>query len=225
MTAYPSSWLYPGETLDGETETQGNVLGFPETPRETHPETQGNPVYTSEQLADLAGVSVQALRRNWLPWIERAQPHGLRQGRKFTQRAYDLVLSLRCAKSDGMTAEAWLAGQAPPPTAIVPVEVVQLGEARSVALSLARANRATAMDLLDAVVLQLEEQDAIASAIAADIDAEVIAADEALKIYREQQVRAQVRAQFAQRRAVLEGDRHAHQLQQFQGGTNAPLPG
>lgn len=222
----PQDWLYPGETLDTpiETqgnlpETQGNVLRFPETPVETPTETQGNPTYSSEDLAGVAGVSVQALRRNWLPWVDRAQPHGARVGRRYTQRAYNLILSLRCAREDGRSPEEWLRGQAPPiPSAIVPVEVVQLGESRSSSLTLARTHRAAAIDLLDAVVLQLAEQDAINNAIASDIDAERIAADEALRIYREEQIRAQVRAQFARRKADIEGDRHAQNLQQFQGG-------
>jgi hypothetical protein len=226
MSLASSLWPYPGETLEAEIETLGNpgeplgnVIEFPETLTETPRETEGKPTYSSEDLAKLVGVSVQALRRNWLPWIDRAQPHGARVGRRYTQRAYDLLLSLRCAKEDGRTAEQWLPQQLPPsPSAIVPVEVVQLGEARSSALTLARANRATALDLLDAVVLQLAEQDAVNDAISADIDVERIAADEALRIYKEQQVRAQVRAQFAQRKAALEGDRHAQQLQQFQGG-------
>lgn len=223
----PQDWLYPGETLDTpiETqgnlpETQGNVLRFPETPVETPTETQGNPTYSSEDLAGVAGVSVQALRRNWLPWVDRAQPHGARVGRRYTQRAYDLILSLRCAREDGRSPEEWLRGQAPPiPSAIVPVEVVQLGESRSSSLTLARTHRAAAIDLLDAVVLQLAEQDAINNAIASDIDEERIAADEALRIFREQQIRAQVRARFAQQKALIEGDRHAQQIQQFQGGS------
>lgn len=222
----PQDWLYPGETLDTpiETqgnlpETQGNVLRFPETPIETPTETQGNPTYSSEDLAGVAGVSVQALRRNWLPWVDRAQPHGARVGRRYTQRAYDLILSLRCAREDGQSPEEWLRGQAPPiPSAIVPVEVVQLGESRSSSLTLARTHRAAALDLLDAVVLQLAEQDAVNAAIASDIDEERVAADEALRIFREQQIRAQVRARFAQQKALIEGDRHAQNLQQFQGG-------
>jgi hypothetical protein len=216
----PEDWASgnPYEAPAKPSETQGNVLRFPETPIETPIETQRNPDYSSEDLAKLVGVSVQALRRNWLPWVDRAQPHGARVGRRYTQRAYDLLLSLRCAKEDGRTAEQWLSQQVPPsPSAIVPVEVVQLGEARSSALTLARSNRATALDLLDAVVLQLAEQDAVNDAISADIDVERIAADEALRIYKEQQVRAQVRAQFAQRKAALEGDRHAQQLQQLGG--------
>lgn len=216
--------------------------GFPgnlsETPKETTEQLKDN--YSSQELAKMAGVSVQAWRKSWLHYLQQVAPiHQLKRGRQYTRLAAELTLHLKDARDRGWTGESWLELEAWPKWgnrneetpevlvdkafqsgAVVPVEVLEAGDAQHGALVEARKIRGFAQLLAQEMMTTLIDVATESAQGQQELNAEAIAADELLNIAQEEQIRAKVRAEFQQQKQAADAARLAQRMEQFKGGSS-----
>lgn len=211
-----------------------NLIGFPQ-PSEQPSETS---LFTSQQLADVAGVSRQSWGKDWFKaFAAVAPPHDLKQGRLYTDLTYELTASLRQYRDQGMSISDWVSQIALPQWgrtapqwqqaavnaarssgAIVPLEVRQASDASGQSLALASTTAATASALLDDVFATL---DSISTQQRQTTDAariQRLIAEESLKMAEELKLRAKIRAELEHRQAAKQDEVIRQQLEQFNGG-------
>jgi hypothetical protein len=213
-----------------------NVVKFPEGCGNVSEQPMGNVSYTSQQLAEVAGVSRQAWGKDWYRYFPLVVSETkLKQGRKYTQLCYELTESLAEAKAEGRTPTDWLENVARPTWgelpedlrfeaerqgAIVPGAIVAASEARSLALTQAQSLQGFAGALLEQVGKHLAANSATAAAEQEAIAEAAIVASEMAAILREQQLRAKVRADFEAQQSAAASAVLSQQLNDLRGGAN-----
>lgn len=227
-------------------DSPGNLLSFPDlsnssaTPRNSSA-TPGQPLRngcaTAAQLAQLAGITRQQWQRDWYSkFLEITTAELLRDGRSYTPLCEEMTRSLLDAKANGMSPAAWVTRIGRPrwgrvddpiaPAAVVDVSALAIVPSscalamaqQSNTLAVAQGFQGFASAFLDRLSEGLISHDVEATATASAISNAAIAADELIKIAKEQQVRAQVRADFEARQQAAASAVLAQQMQQLQGG-------
>ena len=207
-----------------------NVVGQPSR------QPIGNPNYSSQDLADNAGVSRQSWIKDWYPHLAKVAPEsGLKDGRRYTKLCSELNLSLLAARRSGQSSSAWVAaasahrpGQSvsdraavvaeASALAIVPAAVGQALNTQSATIGQAQGLADLTSTLLARTVQLLDvDRQQLASGDAAIADALVIARV-TKRILHEQQLEAQVRAQFEEQRLAAQSAQLQQDLGQLQQG-------
>ncbi|NJR71054.1 MAG: hypothetical protein HC771_22300 [Synechococcales cyanobacterium CRU_2_2] len=219
-----------------------NLIGFPQPSEQPSRQPSEQPsatgFYTSQQLADVAGVSRQSWGKDWFKAMTAiAPPRDLKQGRLYTDLTYELTASLRQYRDQGMSISDWVTQIALPrwgrtapqwqqaavdsaahSGAIVPVEVRQASDASSQSLALASSTAGTAQALLDAVFSTLDNIGAEQRQTADAARIQRLIAEESLKMAEELKLRAKIRAELESRQAAKQDEVIRQQLEQFNGG-------
>jgi hypothetical protein len=231
-------------------DSPGNLLSFPSNGSATAPQhpsnhsaTPAQPLRngcaTAAQLAEIAGITRQQWQRDWYSkFSEIVGSEALRDGRSYTPLCAEMTRSLLDAKANGMSPSAWVSRIGRPrwgrvdepiaPSAVVDVQslaivpsscglaVAQQSNTLAVAQGLQGFASAILDRLTDGLISHNVETTATNSAIA---DAAIVA-DEMIKIGREQQLRAKIRADFEARQQSAVSAALAQQMEQLQGGGN-----
>jgi hypothetical protein len=231
-------------------DSPGNLLSFsrnssttPEQQLSNNSATTRQPLRngcaTAAQLAEIAGITRQQWQRDWYSkFSEIVGTDALRDGRSYTPLCAEMTRSLLDAKSNGMSPSAWVTrigrprwGRVDEPISPTVVDVSSLAivpsscglavAQQSSTLAVAQGFQGFAAAFLDRLSDGLISHDVESTATASAIAHAAIAADELIKIAKEQQVRAQVRADFEARQQAAAGAALAQQMEQLQGGGNA----
>jgi hypothetical protein len=239
--AYPA--FIDAEVVETESD---NLIQFPDNP--VNPSRQpdnvsrqpaGQPDYSSADLADTAGVSRQSWIKDWLPHLGKVVPlDALKNGRRYTTLCSELNLSLLAARRSGQSSSAWVAaasahrpGQSvadraavvaqASDLAIVPAVVGQALSLQSHAIGQAQGLADLAGALLDRTVQLISaDRQQLIEGDASIADALIIA-QETSRILHEEQLKAQVRAQFESKRLAAQSQQLQQDLGQLQGGQHA----
>ncbi|NJR70509.1 MAG: hypothetical protein HC771_19160 [Synechococcales cyanobacterium CRU_2_2] len=211
-----------------------NVVKFPEGFPTVSGQPSGNVSYTSQQLAEVAGVSRQAWGKDWYRYFPLVVSETkLKQGRKYTQLCYELTESLAEAKGEGRTPIDWLENVARPTWgelledlrfeaerqgAIVPAALTAASDARGLALTQAQSLQGFAGALLEQVGKHLAANSATATAEQEAIAEAAIVASEMAAILKEQQLRAKVRADFEAQQSAAAATSLEQKLSDLRGG-------
>jgi hypothetical protein len=194
---------------------------------------------TAAQLAEIADITRQQWQRDWYSkFCEIVAIEELRDGRAYTPLCEAMTRSLLDAKANGMSPSAWVTrigrpqwgrvDEPIPPSAVVDVQSLAIVPSscglavaqQSNTLAVAQGFKGFAAAFLDRLSDGLISHDVESTATASAIAHAAIAADEMIKIAKEQQVRAQVRADFEARQQAAAAAVLAQQMQQLQGGGN-----
>lgn len=193
-------------------------------------------VFTLSDLLEASGVGETAYRKSWLPALEEVAPGQIQTGHgQYSRKAMALTVSLRAARDAGLLPRAWAAqqlaqqaqqarmdaaiAQAEECGAIVPVEVIALGDNAAQSLVLAKSQAGLANTFASAVLGRIHAQQQANTAQFASIEEQAIAAQAALQWAKRRQIQAQTFAALDAQAQALEQEAIATQLQQFQGGS------
>jgi hypothetical protein len=226
-------------------DSPGNLLSFPDlsnnsaTPRNssaTAAQPLRNGCATAQQLAEIAGITRQQWQRDWYSkFLEVVAVEMLRDGRSYTPLCEEMTRSLLDAKANGMSPSAWVTrigrprwGRVDEPIAIEAVDVSSLAivpsscglavAQQSNTLAVAQGLQGFASAFLDRLSEGLISHSIETSATNSAISDAAIMADELIKIAKEQQLRATVRADYEARKQAADSAALAQQMQQLQGG-------
>jgi hypothetical protein len=231
--------------IDAEvvTDMPDNLVAFPDNP--VNPSRQPDnvvgqpsrqPDYSSADLATVAGVSRQSWIKDWLPHLAKITGlDPLRNGRRYTQLCSELNLSLLAARRSGQSSSAWVtSASARRPdqsvearaetvamaaeVSIVPVAIEQVHTGQSLALTQAVQLQDLAQILLSRASQELQLNTFQVNQTNSAIDDAQIIATETARILHEEQLKAQVRAQFEAKRQAAIAQQLQADLQQLQGG-------
>jgi hypothetical protein len=230
-------------------DSPGNLLSFPRNSSATAPQHSSNSsatpaqplrngCATAAQLAEIAGITRQQWQRDWYSkFTEIVGPEALRDGRSYTPLCAEMTRSLLDAKANGMSPSAWVTrigrprwGRVDEPIVAAVVDVQSLAIVPSSCglavaqqthtLVAAQGLQGFASAILDRLTDGLISHDVETAATNSAIADAAIVADEMIKIGREQQLRAKIRADFESRQQSAAAAALAQQMEQLQGGGN-----
>jgi hypothetical protein len=219
-----SSSATPGQRLGNNSATPAQPLR--------------NGCSTAAQLAEIAGITRQQWQRDWYSkFCEVVAVEELRDGRAYTPLCEAMTRSLLDAKANGMSPSAWVTrigrprwGRVDEPIAAAAVDVQSLAIVPSSCnecvaqqthtLVAAQGLQGFASAILDRLTDGLISHNVETAATNSAIADAAIVADEMIKIGREQQLRAKIRADFESRQQVAAAAALAQQMEQLQGGGN-----
>lgn len=217
-----------------------NVVRFPEGCDNVSQQPKRNVSYTSQQLAEVAGVSRQSWGKDWFKHFTKVVPAiELKVGRQYTQLCRDMTASLATARALGTSSAQWLTQTAQPKWgrseaeavaatvehakssgAIVPAASESAADSVLSSLTLATTTAATAEALLDEVFGSLDEVRAQRQTQRRQIDIKRIIAEETIAIAEEERIREEVRAGIIARRQAAADAALQQQMDEFRGGAS-----
>lgn len=227
-------------------DSPGNLLSFPDLSNTsatlrnnsaTAAQPLRNGCATAQQLAEIAGITRQQWQRDWYSkFLEVVAVEQLRDGRSYTPLCEEMTRSLLDAKANGMSPSAWVTRIGRPrwgrgdeqPIALEAVDVSSLAivpsscglavAQQSNTLAVAQGLQGFAAAFLARLNEGLISHTIEATATNSAISDAAIMADELIKIAKEQQLRATVRADYEARKQAADSAALAQQMQQLQGG-------
>jgi hypothetical protein len=227
---------FPGNISATSQQHLGNSSTTPRNSSATAAQPLRNNSATAAQLAEIAGITRQQWQRDWYSRFAEIVPiEELRDGRAYTPLCEAMTRSLLDAKANGMSPSAWVDrigrprwGRVDEPIvpeivdvsalAVVPSSCGLAVAQQSNTLAVAQGLQGFAAAFLDRLSDGLISHSIEATATNSAISDAAIMADELIKIAKEQQLRATVRADYEARKQAADSAALAQQMQQLQGG-------